>query len=101
MDINFNYVHVKASDRLEQVIKDKLEKLKTRFDFIVGAEVYFKTENSTTNEKGRICEIKVSLPGPLIFASANEENFEMAISECVNDVKRQLQKKKEKMATHH
>ena len=96
MDINFNYVHVKASDRLEQVIKDKLEKLKTRFDFIVGAEVYFKTENSTTNEKGRICEIKVSLPGPLIFASANEENFEMAISECVNDVKRQLQKKKKK-----
>ena len=59
MDINFNYVHVKASDRLEQVIKDKLEKLKTRFDFIVGAEVYFKTENSTTNEKGRIQIFKI------------------------------------------
>jgi len=39
MDINFNYVHVKASTRLEEVVTEKINKLKTRFDFLVGAEV--------------------------------------------------------------
>lgn len=100
MDINFNYVHVKASTRLEEVIAEKINKLKVRFDFLISADVYFKTENSSATDEGRICEIKLSLPGPLVFASANEENFEMAISKCVNDVKSQLQKRKEKMSTH-
>ena len=100
MDINFNYVHVKASTRLEEVVTEKINKLKTRFDFLVGAEVYFKTENSSSTDEGRICEIKLSLPGPLVFASANEENFDMAISKCTNEIKTQLQKSKEKMQTH-
>ncbi|MDT0294263.1 ribosome hibernation-promoting factor, HPF/YfiA family [Mesonia ostreae] len=100
MDTNFNYVHVKASPRLEELVKEKMDKLKTRFDFLVAAEVYFKTEKSSTNEEGRLCEIKLSLPGPQIFAGANEENFDAAISKCVNDLKTQLQKRKEKMSTH-
>ncbi|MGO2358288.1 ribosome hibernation-promoting factor, HPF/YfiA family [Mesonia sp.] len=100
MDINFNYVHVKASTRLEEVITEKINKLKTRFDFLISADVYFKTEKSSSTDEGRVCEIKLSLPGPLVFASANEENFDMAIAKCVNDVKSQLQKRKEKMSTH-
>ncbi|WP_121665325.1 ribosome hibernation-promoting factor, HPF/YfiA family [Mesonia aquimarina] len=101
MDTNFNYVHVKASERLENLTNEKLDKLKERYEFLVSAEVYFKTEKSSTNEKGRVCEIQLSLPGPRIFASANEENFDIALSKTVNELKTQLQKKKEKMTTHH
>ncbi|PZD79223.1 ribosome hibernation-promoting factor, HPF/YfiA family [Mesonia sp. K7] len=100
MDVNFNYVHVKASSRLEEMTKDKLNKLKERYDFLVAAEVFFKTENSSSNEKGRICEIKLSLPGPLIFAASNQENFDQAINKCVSEVRSQLQKRKEKMMSH-
>jgi len=100
MDTNFNYVHVKASERLENLTNEKLNKLKERYEFLISAEVYFKTEKSATNEKGRVCEIQLSLPGPRLFASANEENFDIAVSKTINELKRQLQKKKEKMSTH-
>ncbi|SHI48498.1 putative sigma-54 modulation protein [Mesonia phycicola] len=100
MDTNFNYVHVSASERLEEFTKTKLDKLKDRYEFLISAEVFFKTENSTSKDKGRIAEIQLSVPGPRIFASSNEENFEIAVSKTINDLKTQLQKKKEKMQTH-
>lgn len=100
MDTHFNYVHVKASNRLEEFTTEKLKKLKNRYDFIVSADVYFKTENSTAKDSGRICEIQLNVPGPELFISANEENFEKAVYKTIGDLKRQLQKRKEKMKTH-
>ncbi len=100
MDTHFNYVHVSASGRLEEFAQKKLDKLKNHYDFIVSADVYFKTENSTANDSGRICEIQLNVPGPEIFVSANEENFDKAIYKTMSDLKRQLQKRKEKMKAH-
>ncbi len=97
MDTHFNYVHVSASDRLESFTQEKLDKLKRHYDFIVSADVYFKTENSTANDMGRICEIRLSVPGPEIFVASNEENFDKAIYKTIADLKRKLQKRKEKM----
>ncbi len=97
MDVHFNYVHVSASERLEQFTKEKLSKLEDHYDFIVNADVYFKTENSTANNQGRICEIRLNLPGPEIFVSNNEENFDKAVYKTISDLKRQLRKRKEKM----
>ncbi|NEV93576.1 ribosome-associated translation inhibitor RaiA [Psychroflexus sp. YR1-1] len=98
MDINFNYVHVTASDRLEDLVTKKLEKLENRYDWIVRGEVFFKKENTSSPETGMICEIKLSAPGQNVFASSNEKAFEMAITNTVDDIQRQLQKKKEKMS---
>ena len=100
MDINFNYVHVTASERLEQHATEKLEKLHERYDWIVRAEVYFKKENTSSDETGMITEIKMSVPKENLFASASEKNFESSLAECIEQIKRQLQKRKEKMMTH-
>ena len=100
MDINFNYVHVTASERLEDFTSKRLNKLKERYDWIVRAEVFIKKENTSSPETGMICEIKLSAPGQNVFASSNDKNFETAIASTIEDIKRQLQKKKEKMTTH-
>lgn len=100
MDINFNYVHVTASERLEEFTSKRLEKLKQRYDWIVRAEVFIKKENTSSPETGMICDIKLSAPGQNIFASSSDKNFESAIVSTIEDIKRQLQKKKEKMTTH-
>lgn len=100
MDINFNYVHVTASERLEEFASKRLNKLKERYNWIVRAEVFFKKENTSSPESGMICDIRISIPGQDVFTSSNEKNFEAAISKSVDEVKRQLQKKKEKMSTH-
>lgn len=97
MDTHFNYVHVAASERLESFTQEKLDKLKERYDFVVSADVYFKTENTSDNTAGKICEIRLNLPGPEIFISANEENFDKAVYKVIADLKRQLRKRKERM----
>ncbi|GAA0759983.1 MULTISPECIES: ribosome hibernation-promoting factor, HPF/YfiA family [Psychroflexus] len=99
MDINFNYVHVTASERLEELISKKLNKLENRYDWIVRGEVFFKTENTSSPDTGMICEVKLSAPGQNVFASSNEKSFELAITNTIDDITRQLQKKKEKMSS--
>lgn len=100
MDINFNYVHVSASERLEKFATKKLNKLKDRYSWIVRAEVSIKKENTSSPETGMICDITISAPGQNVFTSSNEKTFEAAISKSTDELKRQLQKKKEKMSTH-
>lgn len=100
IDTHFNYVHVSASESLEKFTREKLNKLKNHYDFIVNADVYFKLENSSANDEGKICEIRLNVPGPELFVSANKENFEMAVYENIADLKRILKKRKEKMTAH-
>lgn len=97
MQIIFEYHEVAQSDRLERLAKEKLENLKNKYDMVIRADVFFKDENTTSDETGKICNIRLSLPGPRLFAEASHDNFESSISESVSDLGRQLRKRKEKM----
>ncbi len=100
MIINFEYHDVEASERLESYAKERLEKLYNKFEMIVRADVFFKTENTTSNDTGKICNIRVSVPGPRLFAEASHSKFIDAIQESVKDLEKQLTKKKDKMMTY-
>ena len=97
MNINFEYNDVEASKRLEQLATEKLEQLYTKFQMIIRADVFFKTENTTSRDTGMICNIRLSVPGPRLFAEASHDNFESSILESVSDLEKQLAKKKGKM----
>ncbi|QLG46495.1 ribosome hibernation-promoting factor, HPF/YfiA family [Costertonia aggregata] len=99
MQIIYEYHDVAQSDRLENLAQEKLEDLKKKFDMIIRADVFFKEENTTSDETGKICNIRLSLPGPRLFAEASHENFASSISESVSDLERQLRKRKEKLKT--
>lgn len=96
MQIIFEYHDVSASDRLEELAKEKLENLQTKFDFVHRADVFFKTQNRSDDEE-KICDIRLSMPGPRLYASTNAETFEAAMGETVRDLEDQLRKQKEKM----
>ena len=100
MNINFEYHNVNASKRLEEFAKEKLESLYTKFQIIIRADVFFKTENTSSDETGMICNIRLSVPGPRLFAEASNSNFNTSITESINDLEKQLTKKKGKMANH-
>lgn len=100
MDINFEYNNVNASKRLEALATEKINKLVDKYDFMIRADVFFKTENTSSNETGMICNIRISAPGPRLFAEASHDSFEASIKESVNDLDRQLKKRKEKMKSH-
>ncbi|WP_010516715.1 ribosome hibernation-promoting factor, HPF/YfiA family [Croceivirga radicis] len=101
MNITFEYHDVKSSERLESLTRKKLEHLEEKFDFIVKASVFIKHENTTSPLKGKICGIQLSVPGPRLFAEADEESFESAIHKTIHELDRQLSKKKEKMKAHY
>ena len=99
MQIIYEYHDVSASERLEAMAKEKLENLSKKYDFVHRADVFFKTENRS-DEENMFCDIRLSMPGPRIFASSNAENFEAALSETIRDLEHQLRKVKEKMSAH-
>ncbi len=97
MQIIFEYHDIAQSDRLESIAKEKLEKLQDKYQMVHRGDVFFKEENTSSDETGKICNIRLSLPGPRLFAEASHDNFESSISESVSDLERQLRKRKEKM----
>ncbi|WP_458625939.1 HPF/RaiA family ribosome-associated protein [Winogradskyella sp. PC D3.3] len=99
MTVNFQYVNIDASETLSALTEEKLEKLANKFEFLISAQVYFKHDEKDHNA-GKICNIELSLPGPRIFATSNEKNYEMAMSETINDLTKQLKKRKEVYKTH-
>lgn len=99
MTVNFQYVNIDVSDTLSALTQEKLDKLANKFEFLISAQVYFKSEDGN-HEAGKICNIELSLPGPRIFATSNERNYELAMAETINDLTRQLKKRKEVYKTH-
>lgn len=100
MNITFEYHGTKGSNRLEDLITQKLNKIFAKYDFIVQAHVFLKTQNTSSPLDGKICKIQLSVPGPQLFAECNSKSFEVSIHESLNNLKRQLGKRKEKMKSH-
>ncbi|RED42958.1 MULTISPECIES: ribosome hibernation-promoting factor, HPF/YfiA family [Winogradskyella] len=99
MTVNFQYVNVDVSETLSAFTEEKLEKLFNRYEFLISASIKFKHDDNF-HDKGKICDIELSLPGPRLFATSNEANYEVAVRETIKDLERQLKKRKEVYKTH-
>ncbi|HAT66269.1 MAG TPA: ribosome-associated translation inhibitor RaiA [Flavobacteriaceae bacterium] len=93
MTVDFQFVKIPVSEALKEYTTKKLQKIETKYNWVIHTEVFFKIENDALGEK--ICEMELSLPGPKIFASSKEKNFEMAVKETISDIQKQLKKRKE------
>ncbi len=99
MNITFQYHDVAASQRLEAFITERIEKLQTKFDFIVSADVYFKKKNTQNPEESKNIGVRLNVPGQSIFAEESTNSFEASIAEVMDELRSQLQKQKAKMKT--
>jgi putative sigma-54 modulation protein len=87
------------SDTMTDYVSKKLNKLGEKYQWVINANVFFKLENNSTINK-KICEIELSLPGPKIFASSKEKNFELAAKNTISDLTKQLKKRKAIIVNH-
>ena len=99
MTINIQYVNMLTSEAMNAYVTDKLEKLGKKYDWVISAQVHFEVINDPKG-KGKICKIELSLPGPRIFATSNEENYESAVKETIKDLEKQLKKRKHQFSSH-
>ena len=91
-----NSVHFKADQRLETFIKDKLKKLPSIYDGVIGAEVKLKLDNNDIPEN-KIAEIRLMIKGNDLFVVKEAKTFEEATSKAADVLRRQLRKHKEKL----
>jgi putative sigma-54 modulation protein len=96
MNVKINSVHFKADKKLEAFINDKLEKLHTFFEGVIGSEVILKTENTETPDN-KIAEVRLFIKGYDLFAKKEAPTFEAAIDLASEALRKQLVKHKEKV----
>lgn len=96
MKINLTAVHFDADQKLIDYIEKKSSKLSQFFDRITDAQVFLKLENSG-QVRDKIVEIKLMVPGDTLVATESSKTFEAATDAAVDNMKRQLNKHKERV----
>ena len=95
MNLKVQSIHFDADKKLLAFIREKVEKLETFYDHIIDGEVILKLDNSSTENK--ISEIKLNIPGKLLFAKEQASTFEEATDNAVEALRKQLTRYKEKI----
>ena len=96
MKVHTEAVQFKADAKLIDFIEKKLHKMDKFFDRIIEARVILKLENSG-KVKDKVAEVKLKVPGEILFAKGKSKKFESAIDEAIPALRRQLVKYKEQL----
>ncbi|MBQ9638258.1 MAG: ribosome-associated translation inhibitor RaiA [Bacteroidales bacterium] len=95
MKTTINAVRFKADPKLEQFIMDKVSKIERFVDTALQCEVTLKVDKPEA-ACNKVAEISLSLPGQTLFNSKQADSFEEAVSVCVDTLKVQIEKYKER-----
>jgi putative sigma-54 modulation protein len=99
MKLDIQSVHFKADQKLLDFIQSRADKLDQYFDGIISGEVILRLDKSETKEN-KIVEMKLEVPGNNPFAKKQAASFEEATDECIEAMRRQVKKVKEKLKAH-
>jgi len=96
MNVTINSVHFKADKKLESFINEKLEKLHTFFEGVIGGEVILKLDKAEAGEN-KVAEVRLQVKGYDLFAKKEAATFESAIDQASEALRKQLVRHKEKI----
>ncbi|MDR2562464.1 MAG: ribosome-associated translation inhibitor RaiA [Prevotellaceae bacterium] len=95
MNVNVQSIKFDADKKLIDFVEKKASKLDKFFDGIIGTDVFLRLDNQSMDNKK--VEIRLNIPGNDLFAERSSKSFEESVDLCVDALKIQLQKAKEKM----
>ncbi len=95
MRVQTQALHFSADQKLIQFIESKLGKLEQFFDRIISADVILKLEN-TGQIKDKIAEVRLKIPGGVLFVKGTQKSFEASIDMAVEALRRQLIRHKDR-----
>ena len=96
MEIKIQSIHFDATEQLKLFIEKKVEKLSKTYEDIQNVEVQLKVVKPATALNKEV-SLSVSVPGTKLFVEKTCDTFEEAVDQCVDSMKVQLTKFKEKM----
>src|SRR5688572_21045604 len=95
MKLQVHSIHFDADRKLIDYIQKKLDKLDTFYDRLVDGEVFLRLNNEGIDNK--TVEIKLRVPGSLLFAVEKARSFEAATGMAADALRMQLKKFKTKV----
>lgn len=95
MKVQVHSIHFDADRKLISFIQKKLDKLDTFYDRLVDGEVFLRLNNEGIENK--TVEIKLRVPGSLLFAVEKAKSFEAATGMAADALRMQLKKFKTKI----
>lgn len=96
MEIKIQSIHFDATEQLKAFIEKKVEKLAKTSEDIQNTEVQLKVVKPAT-ALNKEASLSVAVPGTKLFVEKTCDTFEEAIDLCVDSMRVQLTKFKEKM----
>lgn len=99
MEIKIQAVHFDATEKLQEFVTKKVEKLSKSYDDIKKVEVQLKVVKPAT-AMNKETSINVSIAGTPVFVEKTCDTFEEGIDLCVDALKVKLTKIKEKSRNH-
>lgn len=95
MEIRIKSIHFDATEKLQEFINKKVEKLQKSYEDIQKVEVQLKVEKPAA-ALNKTTSLTVTAPGNTLFAEKTCATFEEGVDLCLDAMKVQLTKFKEK-----
>jgi len=96
MEIKIQSIHFNATEKLHDFIEKKLAKVEKKNDIVKKAEVTLKVVKPETANNKEVA-IQLYVPGGEVRAEKVCDTFEEGVDLCIDVLKRQLEKVKDKM----
>lgn len=95
MEIRIKSIHFDATEKLQEFINKKVEKLHKSYEDIQKVEVQLKVEKPAA-ALNKTTSLTVTAPGNTLFVEKTCDTFEEGVDLCLDAMKVQLTKFKEK-----
>ena len=99
MEIKIQSIHFDATEKLEAFIEKKVAKLEKTLEDIQKVEVQLKVVKPAT-ALNKETSLTVTVPGNTLFVEKTCDTFEEGVDLCLDSMKVQLTKYKEKLRKH-
>ena len=99
MEIKIQSIHFDATEKLEAFIEKKVAKLEKSYEDIQKVEVQLKVVKPATAQNKEV-SIQVAVTGNTLRVEKVSDTFEESIDLCVDSMRAQLQKFKEKLRNY-
>ena len=96
MEIKIQAIKFDATDKLQSFVEKKVGKLEKTYEEILQAEVQLKVVKPAT-AMNKETSLTVNVPGNTLFVTKTCDTFEEGVDQCVDSMKVQLTKFKEKL----
>lgn len=95
MEIKIQSIHFDAAEQLQAFVEKKVSKLEKSYEEINNVEVQLKLVKPATAQN-KEASLTVFVPGSRLFVEKTCDTFEESIDLCVDAMRTQLKKFKEK-----